>query len=118
MMSDGLWLGKVSKSSPLHQSRQRRPCFGELVQIDGSHRNWFEGRRAKCSLLVFIDDATSHIVSSDLKNLRLRRDIFEGLQTTLRRMANHFLITAIVIVFLEQHETSTDITKTRSSIWR
>lgn len=37
MIADALWRGKVRKSSPLHQSRQRRSCFGELVQIDGSH---------------------------------------------------------------------------------
>lgn len=63
MIEEALWKGKVRKSSPLHQSRQRRSRFGELVQIDGSHHDWFEGRRAKCCLLVFVDDATSKILA-------------------------------------------------------
>lgn len=62
MMAHELWQGKIRKTSPLHQSRQRRPRFGELVQIDGSHHDWFEGRRAKCCLLVFVDDATSQLL--------------------------------------------------------
>ena len=39
--------------------RERRGCFGELVQIDGSHHDWFEGRAACGVLMVMIDDATS-----------------------------------------------------------
>lgn len=50
------------KGAKVHQSRQPRPCFGELIQIDGSYHDWFEGRSAPCCLLVFIDDATSAIV--------------------------------------------------------
>lgn len=37
-------------------------CSGELVQIDGSHHDWFEGRAPKCCLLVFIDDATGRLM--------------------------------------------------------
>ncbi|MFZ5821427.1 MAG: ISNCY family transposase, partial [Chloroflexota bacterium] len=37
-------------------------CFGELVQIDGSPHDWFEGRVAACVLLVFIDDATGKLL--------------------------------------------------------
>ena len=33
-----------------------------MVQIDGSHHDWFEGRGYKCCLIVFTDDATSRIV--------------------------------------------------------
>lgn len=41
--------------------RERRSCVGELVQMDGSTHDWFEGRRAACVLFVMIDDATSRI---------------------------------------------------------
>jgi hypothetical protein len=41
--------------------RERRACFGELVQVDGSPHDWFEGRAAECTLLVFIDDATGKL---------------------------------------------------------
>jgi len=37
--------------------RERRACFGELVQMDGSPHKWFEDRGPACTLLVFIDDA-------------------------------------------------------------
>ena len=62
MMTGGIWKGRTRKKARIHQQRERRSCFGELVQIDGSHHDWFEGRASKCCLLVFIDDATSRIV--------------------------------------------------------
>jgi hypothetical protein len=46
----------------VHQPRRRRDCLGELVQIDGSEHDWFEGRAPKCTLLGFIDDATSRVL--------------------------------------------------------
>jgi len=61
MTKEGLW--KPRKSGPKHRDwRQRRFCVGELVQLDGSDHDWFEGRGPKCVLLVFIDDATSRIL--------------------------------------------------------
>jgi len=43
------------------QWRERKPCFGAMLQLDGSHHDWFEGRRAKCVLMVIVDDATNRI---------------------------------------------------------
>ena len=43
------------------QWRERKPCFGAMVQLDGSHHDWFEGRRGKCVLMVMVDDATNRI---------------------------------------------------------
>jgi len=63
MMSNGLWKGKSRKAGPVHQSRNRRPCLGELIQIDGSHHKWFEERGPTCCLYVMIDDATSQIMA-------------------------------------------------------
>lgn len=51
MIAGELWKGKRRKGCNIHQSRERRPCFGELVQIDGSVHDWFEGRSAKCCCL-------------------------------------------------------------------
>jgi len=62
MIDWGTWKPKRSKRVKVHQSRPRRPCFGELIQLDGSHHDWFEGRADKCCLLVLIDDATSRLV--------------------------------------------------------
>lgn len=58
MIEEGLWKAKKARKLEVHQMRERRACFGELVQIDGSPHDWFEGRAPACNLLVFIDDAT------------------------------------------------------------
>jgi len=62
MIADGLWTPKRKKQPAAHPMRERRPCVGELVQIDGSPHDWFEGRAPKCTLIVFIDDATSQLL--------------------------------------------------------
>lgn len=61
MIKAGLWRNKIKKIS--HRSwRERKECFGELVQLDGSPHDWFEGRAPICTLLAFIDDATSEVL--------------------------------------------------------
>jgi len=62
MIEEGLWKPRKLKKVVTHQLRERRACFGELVQIDGSPHDWFEGRAEACVLLVFIDDATGELV--------------------------------------------------------
>ena len=41
--------------------RERKASLGELVQLDGSPHDWFEGRRARCVLMVMVDDATNAV---------------------------------------------------------
>lgn len=62
MIMEELWKAKKARKMGAYQMRERRSCFGELVQIDGSAYDWFEGRAPKCTLLVFIDDATGKLV--------------------------------------------------------
>jgi hypothetical protein len=62
MIEEDLWKPRKLKKVVTHQLRERRACFGELVQIDGSPHDWFEGRAESCVLLVFIDDATGKLV--------------------------------------------------------
>src|SRR6266498_3418856 len=62
MIEERLWKARKAKKVVVHQLRERRACFGELVQIDGSSHDWFEGRADPCVLLVFIDDATGKLV--------------------------------------------------------
>lgn len=62
MIAEGLWKARKARKIVAHQLRERRACFGELVQIDGSPHAWFEGRAEACTLLVFIDDATGKLV--------------------------------------------------------
>ncbi len=62
MMADGLWIDRRHRLPSPHQPRRRRDCLGELVQIDGSEHAWFEDRGATCTLLAFVDDATSRLM--------------------------------------------------------
>jgi transposase InsO family protein len=62
MTADGLWVPHSRRKPRVYQPRYQRDCLGELVQIDGSHHDWFEGRADKCCLLVFIDDATGRLM--------------------------------------------------------
>ena len=62
MIEEGIWKPKRAKKPSEHQMRERRACFGELVQIDGSDHAWFEDRGPKCTLLVYIDDATGQLL--------------------------------------------------------
>ena len=63
MVAEGVWRAKARRSVRVHQSRPRRECVGDLVQIDGSPHAWFEGRGPVCTLIVYIDDATSRLLA-------------------------------------------------------
>jgi transposase len=61
MIGEELWKARKERKEITHQMRERRACFGELVQIDGSPHAWFEKRGPACTLLVAIDDATGKL---------------------------------------------------------
>lgn len=61
MISTGYWKPQRGVEIKCHPMRARRSRFGELIQIDGSPHDWFEGRSTRCTLLVFIDDATGQL---------------------------------------------------------
>lgn len=62
MIEIGLRPPKRQRHSAVHPLRERRARLGELVQIDGSPFDWFEGRAPACTLLVYIDDATGRLM--------------------------------------------------------
>jgi hypothetical protein len=51
----------LRKKRPHRRKRERRSCYGELLQFDGSHHDWFEARGAECCLLNCVDDATGRV---------------------------------------------------------
>lgn len=57
LLESGDWK-KVRKKRVHRQWRERKEHLGEMVQMDGSHHEWFEGRGAECVLMGYIDDAT------------------------------------------------------------
>ena len=60
LIGEGLWERK-RKHRGYRQWRARKEYFGEMLQIDGSHHDWFEGRGPKLVLMGYIDDATGRI---------------------------------------------------------
>ena len=61
MISAGLWRSRQRECVAVHSWRQRRACFGELVQWDTSVHDWLEGRGERLYLIAMIDDATSYL---------------------------------------------------------
>jgi hypothetical protein len=60
LLESGDWK-KARKGRKHRQWRERKHYFGEMIQMDGSHHDWFEGRGPKCVLMGYIDDATSKV---------------------------------------------------------
>ena len=82
MQDDGLWLSRTQQRA-IHQPRSRRECFGELIQIDGSDHRWFEDRADPCTLLVFVDDATSMLMELRFVTSESTFSYFDALESYL-----------------------------------
>jgi transposase-like protein len=61
LMGEGL-LEKTRRGRRSRRRRLRKERFGQMVQMDGSHHAWFEGRGNKCCLMVIVDDATGRML--------------------------------------------------------
>jgi hypothetical protein len=82
MQDAGIWLSRKQRRT-FHQPRLRRECFGELIQIDGSDHHWFEDRGPSCTLLVFIDDATSTLMHMEFVKSESTFSYFGALEAYL-----------------------------------
>lgn len=85
MIDGGLWIPRAARERRVHQPRRRRACRGELIQIDGCQHDWFEDRGPRCSLLVYVDDATSEIGELRFVRSESTFDYFEATKSYLRR---------------------------------
>ena len=83
LIGEGLWKAKRVRRVVIHQLRERRARLGELVQIDGSPHDWFEGRAPKCTLLVFVDDATSRLMYLQFVEAETTFNYFAGVRSYL-----------------------------------
>src|ERR1019366_1943890 len=79
-ISSGLWKPKSRRVRRVFRLRERRPRFGELIQIDGSPHDWFEGRGPRCTLIVFIDEATSRLMSLQFSPTETTNSYLEALR--------------------------------------
>jgi transposase len=83
---------KRRRAKRVFQLRERRPRFGELVQIDGSPHDWFEGRGPRCTLIVFIDDATGRLTA-------LRFAPAESFKAYVAALRDHVLAQGVPLAF-------------------
>jgi transposase len=88
----GLWRPKRRRAKRVFQLRDRRGRFGELIQIDGSPHDWFEGRAPRCTLIVFIDDATGRLTA-------LRFAAVESCKAYLETLREHVLAHGTPLAF-------------------
>jgi transposase-like protein len=85
MVAAGLWKPRRQRAAQIHQPRNRRACVGELIQIDGSDHAWFEDRAEACTLLVYIDDATSRLMQLHFAPTESTFAYFEATRAYLER---------------------------------
>lgn len=84
MIKQHIWRAKSRKIKDIHPYRDRRACVGELIQLDGSPHKWFEGRGKSCTLLAFIDDATSRIMDGMFVDYEGTWTLFEATEHYLK----------------------------------
>lgn len=86
MIARGLHKAKCRRHGVVHSERERRSMLGELVQGDGSPHDWFEGRGGMgvCTLLVFIDDATSQLLHLEFAVSESTASYFKAVNHYLR----------------------------------
>src|ERR1700712_4835416 len=108
MIDAGLWTPRRQRPPKIHQPRNRRSCLGELIQIDGSDHRWFEERAPACTLLVFIDDATSRLMTL---HFTATESTFSYFEATRRYIEQHGKPMALysdkASVFSANHRKST-----------
>jgi hypothetical protein len=85
MIQAELWVPRSRRRSRPYQPRRRRSCLGELVQIDGCEHAWFEDRGPKCTLLVYVDDATSRLMELRFVESESVFDYFTSTKAYLQR---------------------------------
>jgi transposase-like protein len=97
LIEAGFWK-KRRKRSAYRQWRQRKEYFGQMVQMDGSHHDWLEGRGPKLVLMAYIDDATNTTYARfyDYEGTLPAMDSFKGY------VSKHGLP---ISVYLDRHTT-------------
>ena len=86
MIAAGIWVPRTQRTRRSYPPRPRRACLGELVQLDGSDHAWFEDRGPRCTLLVYVDDATSRLMELCFAEVESTFDYFRA---TRRYLETH-----------------------------
>ncbi len=83
---------------PHREWRERKRHFGEMVQMDGSHHDWFEGRAAWCVLMGYVDDATGNVYGRFYE--------YEGTMPAMESLRRYFRRYGLPeSIYLDKHST-------------
>jgi len=97
MLARGLWQRRRRRKE-IHQWRERKAYFGEMVQMDGSHHDWLEGRGPKMILMGYVDDATGDIFG--------RFYDYEGVYSAMDSLERYIRLYGLpVSLYLDKHST-------------
>jgi transposase len=88
MREAGLWLPRAARRKAIQQLRARRRCYRELIQVDGSEHRWFEDRGPMCTVLTYVDDASSRLQLLRLVEGESTIDYMQATKDYLRRYGN------------------------------
>jgi len=82
----------------IHTWRERKAHLGEMVQMDGSHHDWLEGRGPKMVLMGYIDDATGRAYG--------RFYDYEGVEPAMDSLGRYIGLYGLPqSVYLDKHST-------------
>ncbi len=88
------------KERPHKKWRERKECFGEMVQMDGSHHDWLEGRGSGSNIVLmgYVDDATGEVYARFYE--------YEGVIPALDSMYHYIEENGVPqSVYLDKHST-------------
>ena len=86
------------KARPHRKWRERKAHCGEMIQMDGSHHDWFEGRALECVLMGYIDDASSRVYA--------RFYGYEGTRPAMDSFKRYCLKYGLPLnIYLDRHST-------------
>lgn len=97
MVEAGVWQVRLRRKK-IHSWRERRAHLGEMLQMDGSHHDWLEGRGPKMVLMAYIDDATGRVYGRFYK--------YEGVfpaMDSFRRYIGHYGLPQSL--YIDKHST-------------
>ena len=97
MLAKGLW-HRQRRRRRIYRWRERKAYFGEMVQMDGSHHDWLEGRGSKMVLMGYVDDATGRFFG--------RFYAYEGLFPAMDSLERYIRLNGSpVSLYLDKHST-------------
>ena len=110
LIEEDLWQVKRRKELKKREWRARKDHVGEMVQMDGSHHNWLEGRGPKLVLMGYIDDATSRVYAKFYD--------YEGTKPAMDSLKGYIKRDGIpTSIYLDKHSTYKTNKKERYKDW-